>query len=219
MVQLVPSKNPVLLGTKFVMNVHVANDGPSTATATQFELHLPLSYTYTSSTISQGSISILPNATYVGNLGLLPPGGHAHAALLLQPQTTGTLESHASVGAEQPDPNPLNNQAHVAVRVIRETSPGSRPLRRGRHHHPQNADHRIQDHRQLRLHQRWLGHLAEEHASVLPLRRRNARPTRHPRANPGIGALRPGKALKKKFNLKLPANAEGRRRHRCSRCR
>jgi hypothetical protein len=99
------------------MNIHVANFGPSEATNVHFEIHLNSHLSYTSSTISQGSLDAGDGNVLVGTLGTLPASGNAVAAVILSADTTGTLDSAIHVAGDQPDPYPGNNETHCAVKV------------------------------------------------------------------------------------------------------
>ncbi|MGI8906992.1 MAG: InlB B-repeat-containing protein [Candidatus Sumerlaeaceae bacterium] len=209
MIHLALSHNPVIVHTPYIMTVHVANHGPSEATNAYFEVHLPAGVTYTSSTISQGAVGLLASGALLGNLGSLPAGGHAVAGLILVPHTTGTLECHASVDAEQPDPYLPNNQAHIAVRVLSQfvASPdlaGS----------PGTLTRRV-----LSTGSKIAGNFIFSNDGALPSRKCVVHyylsaddmldPSDQLVRTQGLGALRSGRAVSKKFSLKLPSNAEG----------
>ena len=207
-IQLTPLHNPTLVHSPLIVGVEVTNYGPSTATGVQFEFHLSPSTLITTATLSQGYISTA-GGVFHGQFGTLASMGHASAAIILTPQTTGTLVCYGTVTGAQPDPFTPNNAAHIEVRVVNEVLPAadlvgvSGNLTR----RVSTTGSRIDGtflftnngpvtSKKCRV-QYYLSSDNILDALDLPIR------------SQGIGALRAHGSTSKKFSIRVPANAEG----------
>jgi uncharacterized repeat protein (TIGR01451 family) len=109
--------NPVIAGNNVTYSITVTNNGPSTATNVSVTCTFPTSFLFTSATSSQGTYAQAGGGVVIFNLGRMGPRATATMTAVMLPTVAGTLYSTATVGSEQPDPNPLNNTAIVPVLV------------------------------------------------------------------------------------------------------
>lgn len=116
------------LGDSITYVLQVRNAGPAQATSVRVNVQLPAQALLTSAAGSQGACS--PSAaaavTTAGTpqpgpvtcfLGPLEAGGQARVTIVARVTGTGALTGSASVTADQPDPDPQNNQAQLTTSV------------------------------------------------------------------------------------------------------
>lgn len=96
----------------------IGNDGPDSATGVQLTVNLASGLTVQSAEPTQGSCATSGNRVICG-MGALLLATQARLQLTLSvgSDARGTLNTTASVSADQPDPNPANNQASSALLV------------------------------------------------------------------------------------------------------
>jgi uncharacterized repeat protein (TIGR01451 family) len=110
------SPDPVLVGGSLTYNLTVQNNGPSGASGVTLTDTLPVGVTYQSATPSQGSCS-QASGTVTCNLGSLTSSGSGTAAIVVTPQSAGTITNTATVAGAQTDPVAPNNGASAQTTV------------------------------------------------------------------------------------------------------
>ena len=106
-----------LLGTPATFTLTVTNHGPDTATHVVLADPLPPGVNLVAAAPSQGSFNGL-----LWNVGTLANGASAVMRITAQTAALGLLVNNAAVGADQFDPNLMNNLAQAPITVLR--SPG-----------------------------------------------------------------------------------------------
>lgn len=122
-IRITPLHNPTIVNAPLILGIEIDNHGPSAAAGVRFEYHVPTNATFTTCTVSQGTVGLASAGLLVGELGNLGVFSHASAAVIITPVTTSTLQNYASVSGAQPDPYVTNNAAHIEVRVVSEILP------------------------------------------------------------------------------------------------
>src|ERR1700676_1912485 len=104
------------IGTQFVYNLSVTNNGPGTATGVVVTDALPGTVTLSLASASQGACST--STPVVCSLGSIPNGGIVDISILVTAATAGSALNSASVTANETDPNTANNSASSAAVTI-----------------------------------------------------------------------------------------------------
>lgn len=107
---------PLPAGQPLAVVLSVTNAGPYPAGNVQVTAALPAQTTLLSASPGQGEWR-LEETAFRAVLGELPVGGAAQVELVLRPETPGPWVLTAAVTAEEPDPEPGNNEASAAVEV------------------------------------------------------------------------------------------------------
>ncbi len=105
----------LLSGETLTYTLVVSNTGPSATTGTLLTDTLPGSMTFASALSSQGSCT--GTGVVVCDLGGLAVGGRATVTLVVTPTLSGAWVNTATVAADQPDPEPLNDTATLVTPV------------------------------------------------------------------------------------------------------
>ena len=103
-----------------VYNVTVTNNGPDAATGVQVTVPAPPSsiFSFTSASVSQGSVALGAGNTVIYNFGTIANGATATGDSLWRGDHPGTGGSTASLTATSADPNTSNNSASVSTTVV-----------------------------------------------------------------------------------------------------
>ncbi|HEV3200434.1 MAG TPA: hypothetical protein VGZ73_21165, partial [Bryobacteraceae bacterium] len=104
------------IGTQFVYNLSVTNNGPGTATGVVVTDTLPGTVTLSIASASQGACST--STPVVCSLGSIPNGGIVDISILVTAASAGSAQNSASVTANETDPNSANNSATSAAVTI-----------------------------------------------------------------------------------------------------
>jgi uncharacterized repeat protein (TIGR01451 family) len=107
---------PVPAGRPLEVVLSVTNSGPYPAGNVQITAALPAQTTLVSATPSRGEWRLEGNTFHAG-LGSLPAGEVAQVQLLFIPEMPGAWSLAAAVTADEPDPDPGNNEATAAAEV------------------------------------------------------------------------------------------------------
>ena len=102
------SPDPVTVGNNLTYTITVSNSGPDDAPGVVLTDDLPGSVAFGSATPSQGSCSHSAG-TVTCPLGTITPGAPATVAIVVTPNSPGTLTNSASVSSDVADSNPANN--------------------------------------------------------------------------------------------------------------
>ena len=108
--------NPVVASNLLTYNISVTNNGPSSVRNVSLTQILPASVSFVSATSSQGACS-QAGGVLTCKLGGLDLRGTATIAVVVQPESAGTIVSTATVSSELIDPNLANNSAVVVTTV------------------------------------------------------------------------------------------------------
>ena len=114
------SPDPINLGAGNVTyTLNVGNAGPSPATGVTVTDTLPASFTYVSSTPSQGSCAYNAGPhTVTCNLGGLGVGSSASISIVVTPTVAGTFTNNVSVTGTETDSNLANNTDSEPTTVV-----------------------------------------------------------------------------------------------------
>jgi uncharacterized repeat protein (TIGR01451 family) len=115
-VTLTAAPDPVTVGQSLTYTLHVANAGPSNATAVVLADGLPAGVSLVSAQPSQGSCT--GTATVSCALGTLAVGGQATLVIEGVVNAAGSLTDTATVTSGVADPDPSNNSAAVTVTAV-----------------------------------------------------------------------------------------------------
>ena len=116
--------NPVVVGNNLTYTLTVTNLGPSAASVTVTDA-LPAGVTFVSATPSQGTCANA-SGTVTCNLGTLNSNANATVAIVVTPNTGGSITNRATAGSGVTDPNPANNtitNTVVVASTVMNTSP------------------------------------------------------------------------------------------------
>jgi uncharacterized repeat protein (TIGR01451 family) len=102
-------------GTNTTITITVKNNGPSAASGVTLADNFSPSVVFVSVNSSQGSCGGIPAVQC--NLGSLGSGSSATVTLTVLPTLSGSLTNTATAGADQPDPNTVNNTANSSTAV------------------------------------------------------------------------------------------------------
>ena len=107
----VDALDPVTLGDPIHYTLSVSNAGPETALNVILTDDLPVGVSYVSATPNQGTCGEL-SGVVTCNLGDLPNGASLNVEIVVTSLTVGVKTNQASVTADTPDPNLVNNGAN-----------------------------------------------------------------------------------------------------------
>ncbi len=115
-VSVIPSANPVVLGSSLTYLIIVSNAGPSAASSVLLTHSMDASLELISVTNSQGTVALTGN-NIVASLGSLAAGGSAQVGVQVIATIQGPARATTSVVGAQADPDPSNNSVTTVVRV------------------------------------------------------------------------------------------------------
>lgn len=121
-VTLIDQPDPVLVGSNLHLFVTITNPGPSTATGVTFREYLPISATFLSASLSQGSYTN-ESGTLVCDIGSIPAHSFVTAEITLLPQGIGVAGHRAEVTSAEQDLNTTNNVATQLTTVVTAVGP------------------------------------------------------------------------------------------------
>ena len=113
----VASPYPVQVGQPITFVFVVTNGGGNPATGVTFADALPANLAVDSAISSQGATSVVGN-NVVAALGNLDAGTNATVTIVARPISTGPINNFATVRANEPDPNSINNSATAYAYAI-----------------------------------------------------------------------------------------------------
>ena len=116
LVTVIDTPDPVIRGAALTYTITVTNNGPATATGVQLTNRLPPLEIFNLS-VSQGSSSITSGNTVVCNFGTLASGASATLTYTGNTFITGTIINTATVTANEPDPDTVNNTGSASTIV------------------------------------------------------------------------------------------------------
>jgi uncharacterized delta-60 repeat protein/uncharacterized repeat protein (TIGR01451 family) len=121
-IDVTDSPDPVVGGKNITYKLKVTNNGPALATHVVVFDRTPTSSHFVSARSSQGSCMAegTDGARVTCNLGNMPSGSMVIVTIVVQTLTVGNTiyDASAQVSADQPDPNPKNNEDFDSTRVI-----------------------------------------------------------------------------------------------------
>lgn len=113
------SPDPVMVGDELTYTVTVTNGGPDPAPGTTLTDQLPATVDLSAATVTSGGGSCSSSGqTVVCELGTLAAGDVVTVEITVTPQSTGTIQNTAQVGAEVNDDTPGNNSASESTQVV-----------------------------------------------------------------------------------------------------
>ncbi len=121
-IQITAAPQPEQVGRGFTYEILVSNFGPALATNVAVSGVLADAATLSSVASSQGTASVIGRAL-TADLGNLPAGATASITLVLVAGAPGSIETYASVTADQPDFNVANNYASLTSTVVADQAP------------------------------------------------------------------------------------------------
>lgn len=110
------SRDPVEVGQGFTYTLTASNLGPDTATDVEVSDTVPTEMTIDSVSTDPGSCTFAANAVTC-SLGELAPDATVSIEVAVTAQEAGTFLNTASIGAEQPDPDPNDNSVSEETTV------------------------------------------------------------------------------------------------------
>jgi uncharacterized repeat protein (TIGR01451 family) len=113
--------SPFIVGKNLTYNIAVTNLGPSVTKNVIITHVLPDSVTLVSASGSQGTYAQQGNVITF-SLGPMVVGARATLSSTVQPNVAGEIYSTATASSDQPDFNPDNNSATVAIQVTPATA-------------------------------------------------------------------------------------------------
>lgn len=117
-VQVLGPNGPVPLGVPMTYRIVVGNLGPATASAAWLRDPVPSGAQFVKAVTSQGSCSLVSGNTVQCLFGDLPASGTVDVRIVVRPVEGRRLVSVVTVGADQPDPNVLDNLVRTRNSVI-----------------------------------------------------------------------------------------------------
>ena len=118
---LTAGPSPFIVGKNLTYNIAVTNLGPSVTTNVVVTHVLPDSVTLVSASGSQGTYSQQGNVVTF-SLGPMVVGARAALSTIVRPNAAGEFFSTATASSDQPDFNPANGSATVAIQVTPATA-------------------------------------------------------------------------------------------------
>jgi len=115
------SPDPVLVGTPLEYNLTVTNAGPNLATNVVLVDRLPSGVIFQSSTPGAPTCSHA-SGVVTCNLGELPDQDSTSVTIIVEPTVWGTIVNRAEVKADEPDPDPADNNTSEATKVNPRTA-------------------------------------------------------------------------------------------------
>ena len=112
-----PTPNPVAVGNALTYVIKVANTGPNDATGVVLTDQLDNGVNFVSVTPSQGTATVA-NGVVTLNFGKVVAGQLVQVVVVVQPLALGTIANTASVHADQPDFNPINDTSTVVSQAV-----------------------------------------------------------------------------------------------------
>lgn len=125
-VTLVDTPDPVLVESNLHLFVTISNAGPSTATGVVLREQLPISASFLSAMITQGSCAN-QGGVLVCELGEVMAGNSVTVDINLTPRGIGIAAHRADLFALEHDLNPTNNVAVQLTTVVTAAGPYSNP--------------------------------------------------------------------------------------------
>ncbi|HEY2952837.1 MAG TPA: immunoglobulin domain-containing protein, partial [Verrucomicrobiae bacterium] len=116
------SANPTSVGCDVTFTLIAVNSGIVGATGVWVTNRMPAGTSFISASTSQGSFA-LNGQDVVFNLGSLPITSNATMTVTVNPPGAGSLTNTATVRADQPDPDLLNNSATRVVAAFVDSGP------------------------------------------------------------------------------------------------
>jgi uncharacterized repeat protein (TIGR01451 family) len=114
---MIPSPEPVFVGSNLLYTITVTNAGPDVAKNAVVSQTLATGVIYVSGSASQGSVS-QSGGVVTANLGNLVPGGTATILVTVNPTQVGLLSSTATITSQNNDFDLSNNSVTVTSHVI-----------------------------------------------------------------------------------------------------
>lgn len=112
------SPDPVVVGQTLTYHLNVTNAGPTRATNVTVQDTLPPSVTYLSSSTEQGACAQSDGNVTCG-IGEMASGARVNITIAVAPNSLGVIANTANVTADDPDPQPANNNA-TEITLVRE---------------------------------------------------------------------------------------------------
>src|SRR5678815_542203 len=109
------SPNPGQVGLSLTYRIVATNNGPATATNVSVVDNLPAGVTFSSSNTSQGACS--GNSTVTCQLGTLASGSSAVIAIVVNPNSQGSIINNAIIAGTETDFDPSNNTATNTISI------------------------------------------------------------------------------------------------------
>jgi uncharacterized repeat protein (TIGR01451 family) len=109
------SPNPGQVGLSLTYRIVATNNGPATATNVSVVDNLPAGVTFSSSNTSQGSCS--GTSTVTCQLGTLASGSSAVIAIVVNPNSQGSIINNATIAGTETDFDPSNNTATNTISI------------------------------------------------------------------------------------------------------
>jgi len=104
--------------------LQVTNLGPATASAAWLHDPIPGGAEFVNVTTSQGSCTLVTGNAVECQFGDLPASGTVQVRVVVRPVQARRLVNIVSVGADQPDPNTVDNLVKTRNNVIGTGLPG-----------------------------------------------------------------------------------------------
>jgi uncharacterized repeat protein (TIGR01451 family) len=108
----------VPLGVPMTYRIVVQNLGPSTASAAWLRDPVPDGAEFVKATTSQGSCTVVTGNAVECQLGDLPASATVQVRIVVRPVQTRRVVNVVTVGADQPDPNAVDNLVKTRNNVI-----------------------------------------------------------------------------------------------------
>ena len=116
-VSITADKDSVMIGDSVSYTISITNNGVDNATGTVLVDTIPLSMTYHSDSMSQGSSS-LTDRVLSCSIGTIAPGGNADIVLKVIADSIDLVLNNVIATAGEHDPIPQNNSAQTTVEIV-----------------------------------------------------------------------------------------------------